>query len=70
MAVHSNPETGEVVCDDCGAVYYATKHKLPARDKDSLPCQKCGATLIRWNGACQYTLSPIQGRPHSDESSK
>lgn len=44
----------QVTCSVCGTVYNVTKHKLPARDKDSIEC--CKKTLLSWNGGVMYSI--------------
>ncbi|MFL6844359.1 MAG: hypothetical protein ACJ8ER_05715 [Allosphingosinicella sp.] len=50
----------EIVTCGCGAKYELEKHKLITRDKDSLECSFCGATLIEWNGAVMYSKRLIE----------
>lgn len=49
----------EETCKKCGAVYELTRHKLIARDKDSINC-KCGEELISWNGGVCYSSKLIK----------
>ena len=41
----------KVECDNCGSVYLLGNTKSIFRDKDSLKCRHCGATLYSWNEA-------------------
>lgn len=45
----------EVKCNNCGSLYKVRKHKSPIRDKDSIQCEVCNSTLLRWNGGVYYT---------------
>ena len=57
-------------CGKCGSVYELTEHKLPTRDKDSLPCGVCGEELHSWNGACCFTAKLLtRGKPPQRQES-
>lgn len=48
-------------CSTCGAKYKIKKITLPARDKDSIECNYCSATIISWNGGVMYSDEEISG---------
>ena len=50
-------------CPNCGAVYELSEFKIPVRDKDSLECEFCDATLIRWNGAVYWEIRKVLKKP-------
>ena len=52
-------------CDRCGSVYELSSWHSPMRDKDSIECEVCGATLKRWNGSRVWTAKLVKrGTPH------
>jgi hypothetical protein len=58
----------ETVTCECGAKYELEKHKLISRDKDSLECSFCGATLIEWNGGVMYSKRLIEAPGGSSDA--
>lgn len=38
-------------CPSCQSLYQMRRYKIAMRDKDSIKCEVCGATLHSWNGA-------------------
>lgn len=51
----------DVTCRNCGAVYSLTEYHIPARDKDELKCNHCGARIYSWNGSAFYSAEEIHG---------
>lgn len=53
-------DAGEFVCphDGCGARYKVRVFRLPAKDRDSASCRKCGKVMSEWNDTevPSYTL--------------
>lgn len=43
------------ICSKCGSVYELSEHKIIFRDRDSLDCDVCGATYMKWNGAVMFS---------------
>lgn len=46
----------QITCPKCGEKYYLIAEDYPMRDKDKLPCDKCGYILKEWNGGVIYSL--------------
>lgn len=46
----------QITCPICGEKYYLIAEDYPMRDKDKLPCDKCGYILKEWNGGVIYSL--------------
>ena len=40
-----------ITCKNCGEKYYLIEESYPMREKDKLPCEKCGFILKEWNAA-------------------
>ena len=55
-------------CETCGSVYAIQSQSLPMRDKDSIDCEVCGATLRSWNGAAQYDATLTSRAPWPKET--
>lgn len=51
------------ICPKCGAVYELTEVKTTVRDKDSLECNFCNETLIKWNGASFWIVKDVIKKP-------
>ncbi len=49
----------KILCPKCGAQYYLIGENYPMRDKDKLPCEKCGYILKEWNGGVIYSLEHL-----------
>ena len=50
-------------CPRCGAVYELAECKTIMRDKDSLECNFCNETLIKWNGASFWIIEEVVKEP-------
>ena len=50
-------------CTKCGATYELSEYKTTMRDKDSLECNFCGETLIKWNGASIWVVKEVIKKP-------
>jgi predicted Zn finger-like uncharacterized protein len=64
-------ESIEVACKQCGSVFRLLRHQLAMRDKDSVDCTVCGATLLSWNGGEMYSgrqLLKAKSWPRIDDS--
>ena len=48
-----------ITCKSCGEKYYLIEENCPMRDKQKLPCEKCGFILKEWNAAVMYSLEPV-----------
>ncbi|MDY5764385.1 MAG: hypothetical protein SPK10_06315 [Treponema sp.] len=48
-----------ITCKNCGEKYYLIEENYPMRDKDKLPCEKCGFILKNWDNAVIYSLEPV-----------
>lgn len=48
-----------IICPNCGEHYYLIEESFPMRDKDKLPCKKCGHILKEWDGGVIYSLETI-----------
>ncbi|MBR3887929.1 MAG: hypothetical protein IKJ32_02390 [Clostridia bacterium] len=51
------------ICPKCGAGYELTEVKTTVRDKDSLECNFCNETLIKWNGASFWVIKEVIKKP-------
>jgi len=58
------------ICPKCGAVYELTEVKTTVRDKDSLECNFCNETLIKWNGASFWIVKDVIKKPEKSERVK
>ena len=54
-------------CSKCGAIYELEECKTIFRDKDSLECEFCGETIIKWNGASFWVIKRIVKKPDKIE---
>lgn len=57
-------------CPKCGAVYELTETKIMFRDKDSLECNFCNTTIIKWNGSSFWTIKQILQKPVNQTNNK
>ena len=48
-----------ITCKNCGEQYYLIEENYSMRDKDKLPCEKCGFILKNWDNAVIYSLEPV-----------
>ena len=48
-----------IKCPNCGKQYFLIEESYPMRDKDKLPCEKCGYILKEWDGGVVYSLESI-----------
>ncbi len=55
------------ICPRCGAVYELSEYKTIMRDKDSLECDFCGETIIKWNGASFFVIEEVIKEPTKPE---
>lgn len=53
-----------ITCKNCGEKYYLIEESYPMREKDKLPCEKCGFILKEWNAAVIYSLELVS---HKEE---
>lgn len=53
----------------CGARYRITSHDIIMRDKDSIECEVCGATIERWNGGVVYAAQRLPDEEKGSRSS-
>lgn len=53
----------ERICPKCGAIYELAEVKTMTRDKDSLECNFCNETLIKWNGASFLVIKKVIKKP-------
>ena len=51
------------ICPKCGAAYELTEINTMVRDKDSLECNFCNETLIKWNGASFFIIKEVTKKP-------
>ena len=51
------------ICPKCGAIYELAEFKTIVREKDSLECNFCNETLIKWNGASFWTIKEVIKKP-------
>ena len=58
------------VCPKCGATYELAEFKTTVRDKDSLECNFCQETLIKWNGASFWVIKEVLKKPDKLEYDK
>ena len=56
-------------CSKCGAEYELKEIPTLMRDTDSLECDICGETLIRWNGA-SFWVSKLIKKPNIPSEEK
>lgn len=49
----------QITCPKYAEKYYLIAEDYPMRDKDKLPCDKCGYILKEWNGGVIYSLEKI-----------
>ena len=54
-------------CSKCGAVYELNECQTIFRDKDSLECEFCGETIIKWNGASFWVVKEVVKKPEKME---
>ena len=57
------------VCSKCGAVYELSECKTMFRDKDSLECNFCNETLMKWNGASFWVINKVIEKPSNPKYS-
>ena len=60
----------ERTCSKCGAIYELDECTTMFRDKDSLECDFCGETIIKWNGALFWVIKEIIKKPNKTEYDK
>ena len=53
----------ERICPKCGAVYELIEYKTIMRDSDSLECDFCNETIIKWNGASFWVVKEVIKKP-------
>ena len=58
------------ICPKCGAIYELAEFKTIMRDKDSLECDFCNETLIKWNGASFWIIKEVIKKPDKPEYNK
>ena len=56
----NSEEAGEQTCQKCGARYKVRVTRLPARERDSAVCERCGQVLKEWSGTESYSFTLIQ----------
>ena len=57
----------ERTCPKCGAVYDLIEYKTIMRDQDSLECDFCNETIIKWNGASFWVVKEVLKKPENFE---
>ena len=50
-------------CERCASVYRITSMPVLARRRDTLDCEVCGATLLRWTEAIEYYADLLERGP-------
>lgn len=53
----------ERTCPKCGAVYELIEYKTIMLDRDSLECDFCNETIIKWNGASFWVVKEVIKKP-------
>ena len=60
----------ERTCPKCGAVYELVEYKTIMRDRDSLECDFCNETIIKWNGASFWVVKEVIKKPEKLKDNK
>lgn len=53
-------QEGKIYCPGCGMEYELTSIQYPVKENGQEDCQKCGATVKKWSGTRDYTITPIK----------